>query len=200
MNNENKTELRWDSSVGRPISKEDYIRECIGGLPNVSMLEEQWAELPPFKIGYDCTNDVLLHIKRVSAHLSDMAIELLRRGQIHDNSKLGKKEKPYFDKYTPMLGAVPFGSEKYKEVLQEMRPALQHHYKHNSHHPEFYENGIEGMDLLDVMEMFCDWMGAIRENGNIFESINICAERFGISPQLKQILINTASRYGSEKK
>jgi hypothetical protein len=41
-----------------------------------------------------------------------------------------------------------------------MKPAIQHHYKANSHHPEFYDNGVEGMSLFDVLEMLLDWKAA----------------------------------------
>jgi hypothetical protein len=50
------------------------------------------------------------------------------------------------------------------------------------------------MNLFDVIEMFFDWKAAGERNqkGNIYRSIDINAERHGISKQLRQILINTA--------
>jgi hypothetical protein len=74
-----------------------------------------------------------------------------------------------------------------------MGEALKHHYRENSHHPEHYENGVDDMDLLDVIEMLCDWMAAVSrmKDGDIEKSIEINADRFGISEQLKSILINT---------
>jgi len=38
--------MKYDPYVKRYISKEDYIKECYGGLPNESMLEEQYNALP----------------------------------------------------------------------------------------------------------------------------------------------------------
>jgi len=38
--------VKYDPYVKRYISLEDYIKECYGGLPNESMLEEQWNQLP----------------------------------------------------------------------------------------------------------------------------------------------------------
>lgn len=38
--------VKYDPYVKRYISKEDYIKECYGGLPNEFMLEEQWNALP----------------------------------------------------------------------------------------------------------------------------------------------------------
>ena len=49
------------------------------------------------------------------------------------------------------------------------------------------------MNLYDLIEMFYDWRAATERgvNGDIMKSIKINANRFGISKQLKQILINT---------
>jgi hypothetical protein len=38
--------MKYDPYVNRYISLEDYIKECYGGLPNESMLEEQYNALP----------------------------------------------------------------------------------------------------------------------------------------------------------
>lgn len=38
--------MKYDPYVNRYITKEDYIKECYGGLPNESMLEEQYNALP----------------------------------------------------------------------------------------------------------------------------------------------------------
>src|SRR5690554_3471786 len=100
---------------------------------------------------YDSTKDTLLHIKRVNELLSLAAIELLARGQEHDNSKLESPEKELFDEYTPKLKDSTYGSDEYKANLKGLEPALKHHYMNNSHHPEHYENGINGMDLFDLI-------------------------------------------------
>ncbi len=78
-----------------------------------------------------------------------------------------------------------------------MKKALDNHYALNSHHPEHYNNGINDMDIIDLLEMFCDWKAASERhaNGDIYESIKINKKRFNISDQLEQILINTAKRY-----
>ena len=43
-----------------------------------------------------------------------------------------------------------------------MGPALQHHYEDNCHHPEHYRNGIHDMNMVDLIEMLCDWRAAIK--------------------------------------
>jgi hypothetical protein len=75
-----------------------------------------------------------------------------------------------------------------------MKPALDHHYANNSHHPEHYKNGIDDMSLLDLVEMICDWKAASERhnNGNIRKSIEVNGKRFEMSPQLIRIFENTA--------
>ena len=74
-----------------------------------------------------------------------------------------------------------------------MQPALDHHYRENNHHPEYYEDGIKGMSLVDLIEMVCDWMAATKrvQNGDIYTSLEINKKRFGIDDQLAKILENT---------
>jgi len=145
-------------------------------------------------MNYDSTKDTLLHIKRVSQLLTEAASELIRRANIHDNSKLSSPEKEYFDKYTPKLAGSTYGSDEYKAFLKELKVGLDHHYANNSHHPEHYENGIDGFDLFDLIEMFFDWKAATERHndGNINKSISINKDRFKISDQLENILRNTA--------
>ncbi len=72
-----------------------------------------------------------------------------------------------------------------------MGKGLEHHYGNNSHHPEFYENGIKGMNLIDLVEMLCDWKAATLRhiNGDLLKSIEQNQKRFNYSDELKQILL-----------
>jgi hypothetical protein len=110
-------------------------------------------------------------------------------------------EKDLFDEYTPKLSAVTYGSKEYQEMLAKLKPALAHHYASNSHHAEHYPDGINGFDLLDLLEMFCDWKAAtLRHNdGNILKSIEHNTKRFNISTQLAQIFKNTAELFDNMK-
>ncbi len=150
---------------------------------------------------YDSTKDTLLHIKRVSELLTQAAAELIRRANIHDNSKLNSPEKEFFDEFTPKLAGSTYGSDQYKRFLKELKVGLNHHYANNSHHPEHYPNGINGFDLFDLIEMFFDWKAATERHndGNIFKSIGINKERFGYSGQIEDIFYNTAERLGYTK-
>lgn len=152
-------------------------------------------------MSYDSTQDTLDHIESVERKLKVFASELIFRATQHDLSKLESPEKELFDEMTPILKTLTYGSEEYKASLEKLKPALQHHYMVNSHHPEHYPNGIKGMDLLDIVEMFCDWMAATErvKNGDIRKSLGINQVRFGIPPELTMIFFNTLKYYENEK-
>lgn len=145
---------------------------------------------------YDSTKETLLHVKKVQELLTEFSIALLKRGIKHDESKFGPIEKEYFDKYTPKLKSCTYGSDEYKAYLKELKVALDHHYKNNRHHPEYFENGIDGMNLIDLVEMFLDWFAATErhEDGDIIKSIEHNKGRFGLSDQVANILTNTVLR------
>lgn len=102
-------------------------------------------------------------------------------------------KKKLYEEFSPKLNRVSYGSPEYMGMLEQIRPALNHHYQTNRHHPEFYPNGINNMTLVDLSEMICDWYASSLRaaKGDINRSIEINKERFGISDQLYQILCNT---------
>ena len=142
---------------------------------------------------YDSTKDTNEHRKSVRHFLSVAIMNLAERAENHDASKVQQPEKEMFDKYTPLLRDTTYGSDEYKQYLSEMGVALKHHYEMNSHHPEHYKNGINGMSLLDLIEMFCDWQAAClrHADGDIKKSIEINRKRFGMGDQLCEIFYNT---------
>lgn len=146
---------------------------------------------------YDSTADTLQHIKTVNKYLLGASGALLIRAIKHDDSKLASPEKELFDELTPILKNLTYGSDEYKDSLAKLKPALDHHYANNSHHPEHYQNGIDGMTLLDVIEMFYDWKAASERTakGDIRLSVKINAERFNMSQQLVNIFNNTINSH-----
>ena len=147
---------------------------------------------------YDSKNDTQKHIDTVTRYLHQVASCLSERAAAHDASKLVPPEKEAFDRCTPKLKETVYGTEEYKAACRELGPALKHHHEHNRHHPEFHENGVSGMTLIDLIEMFMDWKaaGERHDDGCILRSIEINATRFGINSQLKSILENTAVAMG----
>lgn len=144
---------------------------------------------------YDSTKETKLHIQKVSDYLDDCIFELSERQVSHDWDKIEDPvEKELFDTYTPKLKNCTYGSDEYKSFLEGLRPALDRHYLNNRHHPEHFENGIRGMNLIDLLEMICDWKASSERHsdGDIYKSIEINQKRFGYSDDLKNILKNTA--------
>lgn len=133
-------------------------------------------------------------VKRLMDILIDDAV---LRAIHHDDSKLEEPEKSLFDEYSAKLKDCTYGSDKYKNFLKELKPALDHHYAVNSHHPEHYENGVDGMDLVDLIELICDWTASSKRHsdGNVYHSIELNKTRFNMSDQLCNILKNTVDRY-----
>jgi hypothetical protein len=144
---------------------------------------------------YDSRADSLAHIHAVRDNLERFATELLARGQVHDASKFSAEEKPVLDIVLPRLEGVAYASPEWHAVLETAKPALEHHYRHNSHHPEFYPDGIAGMDLFDVVEMLCDWMAAALRNPGDGVKLDHNVGLFQIEPQLASILRNTLTRW-----
>lgn len=147
---------------------------------------------------YDSRPDTWEHIHEVRDRLSNIAVMLLRRAHDHDQSKLKEPELSVFDEYTPKLRDSTYGSEEYKAFLEGMGAGLRHHYEANDHHPEHHANGIADMNLLQVVEMLCDWKAATMRHadGDLERSIEQNAERFGYGDEFKRLLLNTAGDLG----
>jgi len=173
---------------------------------------------------YDSRKDTEEHMQQVYGLLLKIVEELATRAAKHDLSKLVDPEKAAFDKFTPLLKGSTYGSREYEGFLSNMEPALDHHYRNNRHHPEHFkkyqciackqrfdmeviscpncacnmftihETGIKGMNIVDIVEMLCDWKAASMRHadGNIFASINFNQKRFKYSDELASIFRNTA--------
>ncbi len=134
------------------------------------------------------------HQENVKVFMNKLIKMQINRYENHDISKELSPEVEIFAEYTPKLAKSTFGSAEYKLFLEEMEPVLEHHYAVNRHHPEHFPNGILDMNLVDLIEMICDWKAASlrHNNGNILKSIDINKDRFNISDDLVKILKNTA--------
>lgn len=147
---------------------------------------------------YDSRPDTWNHICTVRSYLDWCANGLRMRADAHDKSKLREPELSVFNEYTPKLKDSTYGSDEYKSFLEGMGEGLRHHYAANDHHPEHFENGIASMDLLQLTEMLCDWMAAVKRNadGDIRRSIEVNAERFGYGDEIARLLLNTVESMG----
>jgi hypothetical protein len=146
---------------------------------------------------YSSRKDTLRHIWQVRKNIFKIILLLFKRALWHDWTKLQPYEKPGFDIYTPKLANCTYGSDEYKQYLRELQPYLDHHYEHylNRHHPEHFSgHGMKAMNLVDIVEMFCDWYAATKRHndGDILKSITLNQIRFGYSDDIKYILERTA--------
>jgi len=80
------------------------------------------------KAKYDSTEDTMMHIEQVEDLIDEVVEQLEKRAKHHDITKFSKEEKPAFDIYTPLLKGTVYGSDEYKNYLNKMKPALDHHY------------------------------------------------------------------------
>lgn len=142
--------------------------------------------------------DTCQHIALVSLFMAQVKDELKVRAERHDESKLYEPERSIFRENTAKRDSVVYGSVEYYEHLRSVRVALNHHYANNRHHPEHHLSGIRGMNLVDLIEMLCDWMSASMKEANgdparVRHVIHLNQERFGYSDEMAGILNNTVS-------
>lgn len=139
------------------------------------------------------------HKWRVFQLMSKMSQEVMSRGNLHDNSKFEPEELPYYVAATEDFEKYPFGTDGYKKAKDSLGSAVIHHYQHNRHHPEHFSDGVKGMNLIDLLEMLCDWKSATQNHpdkpGDMRKSLEWATEKYKISPELAQILYNTARDY-----
>jgi len=146
---------------------------------------------------FDSTADTQDHIGKVQARVQECINNLTVRAARHDESKLAAPEKAGYDLLTRAMAGKVYGTDEYKTAMADVmtnpivKEAWHHHFTHNSHHTEYYEDGITGMSLLDIIEMLADWKGASERNGPSELTIAYSVQRHKIDPQLAAILENT---------
>jgi hypothetical protein len=148
---------------------------------------------------YDSKLDTNKHRFFVRMLMYEIAKDIMERADHHDDSKLLPPEKELFDEYTPKLKGCTYGSPEYNEFLKGLKQALDHHYAENRHHPEHFPEGMNGMNLVDMVELICDWFAATmrHDDGDINKSLQINKKRFNMDEQTVTLLKNTVDTYFS---
>lgn len=146
----------------------------------------------------DSRPDTYVHIGRVRELITRAVMELLDRGNHHDASKLESPEVEVFDQYRSKLDTTEHDSPQYHQQLREMGEALKHHYAVNRHHPEHFPEGIHGMNLIDLLELCCDWVAASERQGGDLEAYirGGARERFGYGDEIERLLLETVRALG----
>lgn len=143
----------------------------------------------------ECRITIHEHRNRVSANLNKAVQDLLERSINHDNSKLENEEFLAYASVFHEFTKHKFGTKGYQKAKEKIAGAIKHHVTNNRHHPEYFKEGVNDMNLIDLVEMISDWQAATLNNpdnpGDILKSIENLSETYKISPQLKKILRNT---------
>ncbi|MHA1469024.1 MAG: DUF5662 family protein [Candidatus Asgardarchaeia archaeon] len=115
---------------------------------------------------------------------------LFKRGLVHDLDKFFWAEAKYFAKVAFKLKTITYGTDEYREMLKCIKPCITLHYSKNSHHPEYYKDGYQGLSHLDKLEMTADWIAATKRHtdGNIFASLEKNQDRFSYNDKEKEFL------------
>lgn len=150
----------------------------------------------------DCKLDTIKHIETVRKYIKMFTDRLTQRAIDHDKTKLDTPEVECFAKVNDELAKLTYNSDEYKVSLEKLTPALDHHYAKNRHHPQHFEHGIDDMNLVDIVEMFCDWRASTERHhdGNLLKSIEVNQKRFNYDDQLKHIFLNTAKLFDENDK
>lgn len=137
---------------------------------------------------------VLIHKEQIAMLLAKFAAELTYRAAIHDNSKFSPDEFNVHSDNVHHFNKYQFNTKEEQELRHRLSPASISHRKRNRHHPEYFENGIDGMNIIDLLEMICDWKSASTRvpGDSLRKGFPILKEKYNISPQLLKILENTA--------
>ena len=135
------------------------------------------------------------HIQKVGTRIRIVCDELMNRAAIHDESKLSEAEihRGYEAHWDKIDKKIKWGTPEYEKHCEKFKDIIERHRKGNRHHPEFHDNDIRRMDLIDIMEMFCDWWASGKD---LDKSIECNVQKYGIENSiLHDILRNTARRY-----
>ena len=138
----------------------------------------------------------------VLLYLFSFCFKLMWRAVIHDLSKYGLTEARSFIPVIHLLKGTPYGGDEYKKLMEAIAPALVHHYWVNRHHPEHWKEGIDGMTLIDLVEMAFDWKASSKRHatGDPIKSVDINKKRFGYDDTMANILKNSLGREGGHAK
>jgi hypothetical protein len=124
------------------------------------------------------------HVTLLRRAMLGIRHQLEVRAEVHDLSKLGPEELPGFVRINATARNFAYGSAEYRASIRAEKPAVEHHQKSNSHHPEFHAD-LAAMPWLDIVEMVCDWWAASQTYGTTpwDEVLRVQKERWPWPPE-----------------
>lgn len=137
--------------------------------------------------------DYIQHIQWLMEGMASVQHELMRRMLTHDRTKIGEDELDAYAEIVPGFKDYEYGTPEHKAHGNRLGPAWKHHTENNRHHTEHFENGLNDMNLLDLIEMVCDWRAASMRSGNFDygQSLRVFKERVNPDEQVMDIIRNT---------
>lgn len=155
----------------------DYLRKTLEHIRDVQDFAVQVA----YAMGDDYKYfGYIMPVIKYFPREGDIQDKFLKAVSCHDQSKFDLNE---IDGYMDIMFKQK-ASAKFKQ-------AVQHHYKSNPHHPEYWDKGIMEMPAEFVLEMLCDWAAASkRAGGNVLDWLPGAKERFGWIDELDEPIRN----------
>ena len=129
-----------------------------------------------------------VHGRAIRTNLAKIASELIHRSAVHDDSKLSDEQLDRYISRHQEIHDLKYESPKREKIEEKYKDLLKTHHSEYRHHPEHFKNGIDDMNLVDVIEMLCDWAGA---GADIEQSLKLNQKKYCISPQLMTLIKNT---------
>lgn len=83
----------------------------------------------------------------------DLALLLLKRANIHDNSKL---VGPELELLSDLYGNQESFLNPNVSLSESQKNVIEKHWENNRHHPEHFKDVLK-MREIDIIEMCCDW-------------------------------------------
>lgn len=141
------------------------------------------------KLFMDSANLLFKMLVRIGE--DEMAIALIRRAAVHDNSKFSLEEIDALSKISDKQEKDDgFTNPDYK-LNNEQLDLISIHWRNNRHHPEHF-GSVYDMTTLDILEMVCDWHARSVEFGTdlIEFVIHRQSNRFHFPSKLFDAILN----------
>jgi hypothetical protein len=146
-------------------------------------------------------NDLAQHKGWVNKYIVKVVHLLRERADGHDDDKYKDPLKRIYSKNFDALCKTTFRSPEYNKIVgsEEFQEAFKIHTKNNRHHPQHFENGVEDMNLIDIIEMLCDWKAASDRTGrkqSVKEGMELNYEKYHIDGIARKWIENTLEDLG----
>lgn len=144
-------------------------------------------------------NDIITHKRKIFKNMQIMSNELMDRAFEHDNDKI-ENDVVYniYNIHCQTQRSIPFGSKERIEFEgTTMKEGIDLHIMLNRHHLYNTRNELtfEDANLLDYLEILCDWVAAMGRHEMTQEEevnrINGLMDKYNFPADIRKPFINT---------